>query len=78
VTQKGAKIKRYTARGQLQPRFSVCAPDFLRDHSNRPHRTVALELIQKTARPSESDMLEGVDFERVLIDQMILFDRDAL
>jgi hypothetical protein len=39
---------------------------------------VALELIQKTARLSESGMLEGVDFELVLIDQMILFDRDAL
>jgi hypothetical protein len=47
MAPKGAKIKRYAARGQLQPQFPADAPDFLRDRSNRPNRTVALEPVPK-------------------------------
>jgi hypothetical protein len=46
VAQKGAKIKRYAAREQLQPRFPAYAPEFLRDRGNRPATTVALEPVQ--------------------------------
>jgi hypothetical protein len=69
VAQKGAKIKRYAVRGQLQPRFPAYAPDFLRDRGNRPDRTVALEHVQKKLLDSfDQDMLQLFDFERVLID----------
>jgi hypothetical protein len=50
VAQKAAKIKRYAARGQLQPRFPAYAADFLGYRSSRPDRTVALKHVQKKLR----------------------------
>jgi hypothetical protein len=78
VAQKGAKIKRYAACGQLQPRFTAYAPDFLRDRRNRPDRTVALEPVPKKLRAFfDTEMLHRFDYE-LRPDQMVPFDRDAL
>ena len=64
MAPKGAKIKRYAARGQLQPQFPADAPDFLRDRSNRPNRTVALEPVPKKLLDFfDQDMLQLFDFE---------------
>jgi hypothetical protein len=67
VAQKATKIKRYAARGQLQPRFPAYAADFLRYRGNRPDRTVALKHVQKKCSAFlGSDMPQLFDFERVL------------
>ncbi|MGB6710804.1 MAG: hypothetical protein WBE85_11745 [Methylocella sp.] len=64
MAQKAAKIKRYAARGKLQPRFPAYAPDFLRDRGNRPDRTVALEHVPKESLAFfGQDMLQLLDFE---------------
>jgi hypothetical protein len=64
VAQKRAKIKRYTARGQLQPPFPAYAPDLLPDRSNRPERTVPLEHVpKKLLGLFDLDMLQLFVFE---------------